>query len=205
MAEIFATTATLFALEVHPPRRSTSCDVACRPLISGALPSAVRAVPEWVGALTATRCYGLTRTRGRAGGAVQATLQDEGSGRAAERFEVRDHRSPRAAEPEGARRARASWARRDGRRRPNLPGTGSAKAAPCSARRSGSASTRHAGDHDRCRDGLGHGRPDRQHPGGQTRNFTVLDADPYDVAPENLDRIGICGTVFEGVPFPLER
>jgi hypothetical protein len=33
----------------------------------------------------------------------------------------------------------------------------------------------------------------------------VLDADPYDVAPENLDRIGICGTVFEGVPFPLER
>lgn len=40
---------------------------------------------------------------------------------------------------------------------------------------------------------------------GKKADFTVLEADPYDVAPETLDQIEIWGTVFEGKLFPLER
>ena len=39
---------------------------------------------------------------------------------------------------------------------------------------------------------------------GKKADFTVLDADPYEVAPEDLKDIPIWGTVFEGVPFPLD-
>lgn len=38
---------------------------------------------------------------------------------------------------------------------------------------------------------------------GKKADFTVLDADPYEVAPEELRDIPIRGTVFEGRPHPL--
>ncbi|MEM7321584.1 MAG: amidohydrolase [Actinomycetota bacterium] len=39
---------------------------------------------------------------------------------------------------------------------------------------------------------------------GKLADFTVLEADPYDIAPTDLADIPIWGTVFEGAPFPLE-
>ncbi len=39
---------------------------------------------------------------------------------------------------------------------------------------------------------------------GKLADFTVLEQDPWAVAPEALRDIGIWGTVFEGRPFPLE-
>jgi len=38
---------------------------------------------------------------------------------------------------------------------------------------------------------------------GKRADFTVLEADPYEVGVEGLKGIGIWGTVFEGQPFPL--
>lgn len=38
---------------------------------------------------------------------------------------------------------------------------------------------------------------------GKRADFTVLEADPYEVGVEGLKDIGIWGTVFEGKPFPL--
>ena len=38
---------------------------------------------------------------------------------------------------------------------------------------------------------------------GKRADFTVLEADPYEVGVEGLKGIGIWGTVFEGKPFPL--
>ena len=40
---------------------------------------------------------------------------------------------------------------------------------------------------------------------GKRADFTVLEADPWEVAPSELKDIPIWGTVFEGVPFPIER
>ena len=40
---------------------------------------------------------------------------------------------------------------------------------------------------------------------GKLADFTVLEADPYEVAPEDLADVPIWGTVFEGTPFPLDR
>jgi len=40
---------------------------------------------------------------------------------------------------------------------------------------------------------------------GKRADFAVLDADPYEVAPESLRDISIWGTVFEGRPFPINR
>ncbi len=40
---------------------------------------------------------------------------------------------------------------------------------------------------------------------GKKADFTVLEADPYEVDPVDLADIEIWGTVFEGVPFPIER
>jgi hypothetical protein len=40
---------------------------------------------------------------------------------------------------------------------------------------------------------------------GKRADFTVLEADPYEVGVEGLNRIGIWGTVFEGEPYPLTR
>lgn len=39
---------------------------------------------------------------------------------------------------------------------------------------------------------------------GKTADFTVLEQDPYEVAPEKIKDILIWGTVFEGRPFPLK-
>jgi predicted amidohydrolase YtcJ len=39
---------------------------------------------------------------------------------------------------------------------------------------------------------------------GKKADFTVLEADPFDVPPLELKDIPIWGTVFEGVPAPLE-
>ncbi len=39
---------------------------------------------------------------------------------------------------------------------------------------------------------------------GKTADFTVLEQDPYEVAPEKIKDIPIWGTVFEGQPFPLK-
>ncbi|WPZ32707.1 amidohydrolase [Thalassobaculum sp. OXR-137] len=38
---------------------------------------------------------------------------------------------------------------------------------------------------------------------GKKADFTVLEADPFEVAPESLKDIPIWGTVFEGTPFPI--
>ena len=38
---------------------------------------------------------------------------------------------------------------------------------------------------------------------GKTADFTVLEADPYDVGVEGLRDIPIWGTVFEGEKFPI--
>lgn len=38
---------------------------------------------------------------------------------------------------------------------------------------------------------------------GKKADFTVLEADPYDTAPEDLKNIPLWGTVFEGTPAPL--
>jgi predicted amidohydrolase YtcJ len=38
---------------------------------------------------------------------------------------------------------------------------------------------------------------------GKRADFTVLEADPYAVGVQGLNRIGIWGTVFEGKPYPL--
>jgi len=40
---------------------------------------------------------------------------------------------------------------------------------------------------------------------GKKADFTVLEADPYEVPPEQLKDIPIWGTIFEGTPFPLSR
>ena len=40
---------------------------------------------------------------------------------------------------------------------------------------------------------------------GKIANFTVLEQDPYAVAPENLKDIPIWGTVFEGLLFPIRE
>lgn len=40
---------------------------------------------------------------------------------------------------------------------------------------------------------------------GKSADFTVLEQDPYEVAPENIRDIPIWGTVFEGEPFALKR
>lgn len=40
---------------------------------------------------------------------------------------------------------------------------------------------------------------------GKRADFTVLEADPYEVGVEGLKRIAIWGTVFEGKPYPLAR
>ena len=40
---------------------------------------------------------------------------------------------------------------------------------------------------------------------GQQADFTVLEQDPFEVAPEALRDIPIWGTVFEGRPFPIAR
>lgn len=40
---------------------------------------------------------------------------------------------------------------------------------------------------------------------GKKADFTVLEADPFETAPEDLKDIPIWGTVFEGRPFPLEQ
>lgn len=40
---------------------------------------------------------------------------------------------------------------------------------------------------------------------GKIADFTVLDADPYEVAPAAIKDIEIWGTVFEGVAYPIER
>ncbi|MEQ1484241.1 amidohydrolase [Methyloglobulus sp.] len=39
---------------------------------------------------------------------------------------------------------------------------------------------------------------------GKTADFTVLEQDPYEVAPEKIKDIPIWGTVFEGKPFPIK-
>jgi predicted amidohydrolase YtcJ len=39
---------------------------------------------------------------------------------------------------------------------------------------------------------------------GKKADFTVLEADPFEVPPSALKDIPIWGTVFEGVPAPLE-
>ena len=38
---------------------------------------------------------------------------------------------------------------------------------------------------------------------GKIANFTVLDADPYAVPPQQLKDIAVWGTVFEGSVFPV--
>ena len=40
---------------------------------------------------------------------------------------------------------------------------------------------------------------------GKKADFTVLEQDPFEVAPEALRDIPIWGTVFEGRPFPIAR
>jgi hypothetical protein len=40
---------------------------------------------------------------------------------------------------------------------------------------------------------------------GKIANFTVLDEDPYAVAPEKLKDIPVWGTVFEGKVFPITK
>ena len=40
---------------------------------------------------------------------------------------------------------------------------------------------------------------------GKKADFTVLEADPYEVPPADLKDIPIWGTVFEGQPYPLAR
>ena len=40
---------------------------------------------------------------------------------------------------------------------------------------------------------------------GKKADFTVLEADPYEVPPADLEDIPIWGTVFEGQPYPLAR
>ena len=40
---------------------------------------------------------------------------------------------------------------------------------------------------------------------GKRADFTVLDADPYQVDPEQLEYINLWGTVFEGEKFPIAR
>mgnify|MGYP000963908007 FL=1 len=39
---------------------------------------------------------------------------------------------------------------------------------------------------------------------GKKADFTILEADPYEVGPSGLKDIKIWGTVFEGLPAPLE-
>ncbi|MCH8133845.1 MAG: amidohydrolase [Myxococcales bacterium] len=39
---------------------------------------------------------------------------------------------------------------------------------------------------------------------GKKADFTILEQDPYAVDPEAIEDIGIWGTVFEGVPYPLK-
>ena len=39
---------------------------------------------------------------------------------------------------------------------------------------------------------------------GKMADFTVLEKDPYEVAPEALRDVPIWGTVFEGIPFPVD-
>ena len=38
---------------------------------------------------------------------------------------------------------------------------------------------------------------------GKKADFTILEADPYEVGPKHLEDIKIWGTVFEGQPAPL--
>jgi predicted amidohydrolase YtcJ len=40
---------------------------------------------------------------------------------------------------------------------------------------------------------------------GKYANFTILDADPFDVDPSKIKDIGVWGTVFEGVPYPVTQ
>jgi predicted amidohydrolase YtcJ len=40
---------------------------------------------------------------------------------------------------------------------------------------------------------------------GKKADFTVLEQDPWEVAPGDLRRIPIWGTVFEGTPFPIKK
>ncbi|UYV38770.1 amidohydrolase [Rhodobacteraceae bacterium D3-12] len=40
---------------------------------------------------------------------------------------------------------------------------------------------------------------------GKKADFTVLEQDPYEIAPEKLCDIEIWGTVFEGTPFPIAK
>ena len=40
---------------------------------------------------------------------------------------------------------------------------------------------------------------------GKVANFTILDENPYEVAPKALKDIGVWGTVFEGRVFPVSR
>jgi predicted amidohydrolase YtcJ len=40
---------------------------------------------------------------------------------------------------------------------------------------------------------------------GKVANFTILDENPYEVAPQQLKDIGVWGTVFEGRVFPVSR
>jgi hypothetical protein len=40
---------------------------------------------------------------------------------------------------------------------------------------------------------------------GKYANFTILDADPFDVEPAKIKDIGVWGTVFEGVPYPVAQ
>lgn len=40
---------------------------------------------------------------------------------------------------------------------------------------------------------------------GKVANFTILEENPYEVAPQQLKNIGVWGTVFEGRVFPVSR
>jgi predicted amidohydrolase YtcJ len=40
---------------------------------------------------------------------------------------------------------------------------------------------------------------------GKRADFTVLEEDPFEVSPEDLRDIKVWGTVFGGVPAPLEN